>query len=769
MTKVALLVGVSEYEPGLNPLPGSVRDVEAMRKILQHPQMGGFEQVQTLCNPDPLIMQSEIEALFRDRTKNDLVLFFFSGHGVKDDRGRLYFATRLTRKTERGDLVRSTAVPASFIHDIMSNSRSKRQVVILDCCFSGAFAEGMTAKDDQSIDVATQLGGEGRAVLTSSTATQYSFEQKESNLSIYTRYIVEGIESGAADMDSDGWIAIDELHDYAQKKVREAAPAMQPKIYAVEEGFRILLAQAPIGDPQLIYRKEVEQFASQGEISDIGRLTLDVLRTELQLPPGIAEEIEATVLKPFRDYQAKLKQYEQAWQGLVQRENPVSDRALQELERFQHVLGLRDQDTELIKQKFWVKPEPLAKAKPIIRAKSEPAPVAQTSPASATDFQAQKTPPISTPPVAPTPPRRSPSPTPTSTNQSHLPLKIAAGSVLFLSLGFGVVRLVGQSPNPTVSPSPSDSVTPSPLPKTFTVPRYGFKLNKTLTGHQGSVWSLVVSPDGKTLYSGSEDRKLNVWELSTGTLMHTILGAQDTIRAIAPSPDGKNLAISEAGNIQQLSLADQKYIRTFAGGTTPIWSLAISPNNETIASTWEDKNIKVWNWQTGNVLADLKDHTELVYAIAISPNNNYLVSGSQDKTIKVWDLANGSVIHTLVGHTDTVRAVAISPDGATIASGSWDRMVCLWDLVSGKPQAKLFGHRDRVVALAFSPDGRLLASGSIDNTIKIWDAKTGKLLQTLDQSQGGHSDWVLSLTFSPDSQTLISGSKDQVIKLWQQQ
>ena len=70
----------------------------------------------------------------------------------------------------RKNLLRATAVPASFVHEIMNDSRSKRQVVILDCCFSGAFAEGLLAKDDGAVDVQTQLGGEGRVVLTSSTS-----------------------------------------------------------------------------------------------------------------------------------------------------------------------------------------------------------------------------------------------------------------------------------------------------------------------------------------------------------------------------------------------------------------------------------------------------------------------------------------------------------------------------------------------------------------------------------------------------------------------
>jgi hypothetical protein len=70
---------------------------------------------------------------------------------------------------------------------------------------------------------------------------------------------VEGIETGAADSNSDGIISVDELHDYAKRKVREAVPAMKPEIYAMKEGFKISLVKARIRDPKLRYRKEVER------------------------------------------------------------------------------------------------------------------------------------------------------------------------------------------------------------------------------------------------------------------------------------------------------------------------------------------------------------------------------------------------------------------------------------------------------------------------------------------------------------------------------
>lgn len=270
--------------------------------MLENPKIGCFDDVKLLANPDAQPMREAIEILFSDLQKDDLVLLYFSGHGIKDDSGNLYFATCDTRKNNKGELLTATAVQASFVHNIMNRSRSKRQVLILDCCFSGAFANGLNAKSDRFVDIRNQLGGEGRAILTSSSSTQYSFEEQGSDISTYTRYIVEGLETGAADKDEDAWISVDELHEYAQAKVQEVAPAMKPEIYAIKEGYKIQIAQAPIDNPKLIYRKEVEYWAQNDEISVDGRKALNLLRDRLGITPEEATRIEDEVLQPFRQY-----------------------------------------------------------------------------------------------------------------------------------------------------------------------------------------------------------------------------------------------------------------------------------------------------------------------------------------------------------------------------------------------------------------------------------------------------------------------------------
>ncbi|MFM7405094.1 MAG: caspase, EACC1-associated type [Cuspidothrix sp.] len=354
MARIALLIGVSEYQPGLNKLAGAVKDIEAMQRVLQHPEMGGFAESEIIIMPNPQRqdMENAIEKLFDNRKKDDLLLLYFSGHGITDDSGKLYLTNSQTCKYDNGNLVKTTATPASLIHEFMENSRSQRQVIILDACFSGAFAEGMKAKDDSNVDINGQLGGKGRAVLTSSSSSQYSFEQTGEELSVYTRYIVNGIETGAADTDNNGVISIDELHEFARKKVQEAAPAMSPKIYAVEEGFKINLAKAPIGNPKLKYRKEVEKYLRDGKISTIGNRILKRHQNELGLSDDEVKQIQDEVLEPIRIYQANLKEYEEAVKEAVKYEENLSQVTLDELKHFQQLLQLRDEDVEPINNKL---------------------------------------------------------------------------------------------------------------------------------------------------------------------------------------------------------------------------------------------------------------------------------------------------------------------------------------------------------------------------------------------------------------------------------
>lgn len=361
MAKIALLIGVSEYEPGLSALPGAIQDVEAMRQVLIRSDIGEFldSDLTMLKNPHRQKMEEEVEKLFLNRQKDDLALLFFSGHGIKDDTGKLYLATSQTRKTPQGELIRSSAVAASFIHENMERSRCKRQVVILDSCFSGAFADGLSAKDDGTINIREQLGGEGRVVLTSSTSTQYSFEHQESNLSIYTKYLIDGMNTGAADLNDDGIVSIGELHEYASQKVRETYPAMKPEIYPGREGYTIRLTKVPLGDPKEKYRKEVSRYISHGDVTFVGRKILEALKNRLELSEAEAKTIEDETLAEVRqDFREKLQRYENDFTEAFQQDVPLNDIELDLLrQNLKQILGLRNEDIQPIEHRVRAKIE----------------------------------------------------------------------------------------------------------------------------------------------------------------------------------------------------------------------------------------------------------------------------------------------------------------------------------------------------------------------------------------------------------------------------
>jgi branched-chain amino acid transport system substrate-binding protein len=366
MAKFALLIGVSEYSEGLRPISSAILDVEAMRRVLEHPDMGAFDQVTVLPNPDKGSMEKAVEVLFADRQKDDLVLLYFTGHGLKDQKARFFLSTRDTGRDQKGNFSLATALAATKLQEYITDSHSKRQIIILDCCFSGALVQGMPIKGEFNIQ--EELGGKGRAILTSSSPIEYSFESEDNDLSIYTKYLVEGIETGAADKDGDQLISVNELHEYASERVKEAAPAMTPKFYLSLEGDEtIYLARSPLAanDPKFKYRKIVEDIIKKWNDEDIkdycfkeedfsaaDRAVLDATIDQLNLSPDEARTIETEVLKPLLQQRDNIKKYRNAFRKIIAAANhtPLKNKDGESLKKLQIIYGLRDEDIQVIEE-----------------------------------------------------------------------------------------------------------------------------------------------------------------------------------------------------------------------------------------------------------------------------------------------------------------------------------------------------------------------------------------------------------------------------------
>ncbi|MBD2169496.1 ribosome assembly protein 4 [Calothrix membranacea FACHB-236] len=290
------------------------------------------------------------------------------------------------------------------------------------------------------------------------------------------------------------------------------------------------------------------------------------------------------------------------------------------------------------------------------------------------------------------------------------------------------------------------------------------------SGHQDSVTSIAFSSDGKKLASGSEDKTIKLWDISTGQLLQTFSGHGDVIKTIALSSDGQKLASgSKDKTIKLWDVSTGQLLQTFSGHGDVVNSVALSSDGQKLASGSKDKTIKLWDVSTGKLLQTLSVHRDAVNSVAFSPDGQHLASGSDDNTIKLWNFSISKVPQTLSGHSNPVNSVAFSSDGKQLLSGSNDKTTKLWDVTTAKQLQTLSGHREAVNSVAFRGDGKQLVSGSNDNTIKLWNVTIGKVVQTLPSetnTNSGHQAWVNSFAFSSDGKQLVSGSNDDTIKLW---
>lgn len=239
--RAALLVATSKYsDPTLKSLRSPVGDTTALEGVLT--SVCGFDVRRRIDEPSYTIAR-EVGAFLDNRRIDDLLLLYFSCHGVLSDTGRLFYAAIDTDVKQ--PLV--TAVPADLINELMDQSASRSKVLILDCCHSGAVGRGMSPKSGGRVDLREKFRGGGRVIITASTATEYAFE--DDNItgsgagSIFTSALVNGLATGAADLDRDGAITVHELFDYVAQEVRERTPKQTPAKWSFDEREEIVLAR----------------------------------------------------------------------------------------------------------------------------------------------------------------------------------------------------------------------------------------------------------------------------------------------------------------------------------------------------------------------------------------------------------------------------------------------------------------------------------------------------------------------------------------------
>ncbi|MFF8562684.1 PQQ-binding-like beta-propeller repeat protein [Streptomyces albidoflavus] len=225
----ALLIGTGTYDHSELPeLRSPEVDCTRLDALLRDPEVGAFE-VQTLIDADRATLERAIGEFFGTAWGNDVRLLYLSGHGIVSRSDKLHFAIRQTDP----DRAAYTTISAAFIHEVMDECQARSIVVIVDCCYSGLFLTG--AKGDQPARFEEELAGHGRVVITAGTRSQRVWEGQHLGAetpapSLFTGMLIEGISSGAADLNGDGVVSLQELYRFACERLHQEGAAQRPRI-----------------------------------------------------------------------------------------------------------------------------------------------------------------------------------------------------------------------------------------------------------------------------------------------------------------------------------------------------------------------------------------------------------------------------------------------------------------------------------------------------------------------------------------------------------
>ena len=783
--RAALVIATSSYQDtSLSQLRAPGNDAVAFADTLGDPAIGGFAVTQVIDEAEPQVRRG-VGAFLADRKSEDLVLIYLSCHGVLDGRGRLYFAATDTLKTQLG----ATAIEAAWLLDQLVDCRARRQVLILDCCFSGAFANG--AKGE--VDLEEKLIGQsrGRAVLTASRAWEYSFEGvpvpgSSVTRSVFTTALIEGLRTGAADFDRDGYITLDEVYDHAYASVRDQGHEQTPQRWLYGGEGKIVIARNPAG----------------------------VIVSPASLPEALLNSLDS----PYPNVRAAAVSTLAEW---------LRDDDLARVLAAQEALEkIADNDVPAVAS---LAREHLAAARPVA-------------------FQAPEMPAVLSPP----PPSIPSSPELLRELYNEANSAFREGSYGWPRDRYDVAThlldvLLAHDPGypgaaelranvhsrqqlafkyavATVAERAEDWETAVRLFGEITAidPDYRDTNSRTADAKRrqrisvlrsairraadADQWQAVLEADqelrridGSWSDPGGLAARARAAQRTADRAVHAQVGDMwlATVRGVRPlgalvaycreplheieahvnqavagsipvicwHPRLRRIAAFPKGRkarVYDVSGADHREDFAFkvVGFLQSVHGMAFSPDGARLAILTDSGSVSLWYVVTGKKLPDFKADLAGSSAIAFGSDGTRLVATDATSRAYVWDAATGNRLHDI---RHSAMQVALAQDGSRLAALVKDGLD-IWDMNTGK---QVLHHPIRTIGalLPISPDGtRIAATVTGTGAWKVLDVGTGEEVITLDR---GGSDWSTAKTaaFSPDNTRLAISSPPKV-RVW---
>lgn len=273
------------------------------------------------------------------------------------------------------------------------------------------------------------------------------------------------------------------------------------------------------------------------------------------------------------------------------------------------------------------------------------------------------------------------------------------------------------------------------------------------------VLSANVSPRGRWLCTGSEDKTARIYDL-VGKAMLQCFPHDGWVWSTKFSPDGLFLCTGAGDNNARVFDVEsgREVLKLVHGGVVRDASLNAAGRGQLLLSACQDKFARLFNAGSGTLLRR-HEHAGWVLAANWSPAGTRFCTASDDLCARVFDAETGQK-HQVFEHDDWVRSASYSPDGNRLCTASDDKSVRVFDLSSGV-EIQRFEHSAKVSSADISPDGNWLCTACSDNYAYIFDLKRGAELLKFE-----HEGRVCSASFSPDGRRLCSASEDGTVRIF---